>query len=203
MLNRFHRFAARVCRFVTSGVIKVLAPHRRTCQPAAKSFPSNAEAAQNASGKRGYGYTPLLSEHLAVKLDALDLMQRLGREIALATMRTTDDRHVFDHEQACSLAVTARDPADLCTALATHIANHKLTLFVEHRNERQFVGRPKLDDHCHVVTADSSPSSSVFEPQVHIQVHSFDSLRLGVLHGEDLKLLADLRFQILQSRPLR
>jgi len=41
-------------------------------------------------------------------------------------MRAPDDRHILDNKQACPFAVTARDPAGLCPALAANITYHRL-----------------------------------------------------------------------------
>ena len=59
-----------------------------------------------------------------MQLDAFDLVQGLGGQVAFAAMETTDDGHVLDDEEAGALAVTARYATHLRAALTTNIAYH-------------------------------------------------------------------------------
>ena len=59
-----------------------------------------------------------------MQLDAFDLVQGLGGQVAFAAMGTTDDGHVLDDEEARPLAVAARYSTHVHAALTTHIAYH-------------------------------------------------------------------------------
>jgi hypothetical protein len=73
------------------------------------------------SRKCGDGYASRLGESLAMELDALYFVQGLCREIALATVRATDYRHILDDKQIRSFAVTTRDAANLGSLFATNV----------------------------------------------------------------------------------
>jgi hypothetical protein len=78
------------------------------------------------SGKRSDSDRTLLCPRLTVQLDALDLVQGLGGQIALAAMGTTDDGHVLDDEEVGPLTVTTRDAPHVGAALTTNKAYHSL-----------------------------------------------------------------------------
>jgi hypothetical protein len=101
------------------------------------------------SRKSGYGYASLLAERFAMEFDALDLLQGLRREVALAAAGATDNGHILNNEQVRPFAVTARNSTDLCAGLTTNIANHTFSLLSEHRDEHQFTGRADLGDDRH------------------------------------------------------
>jgi len=59
-----------------------------------------------------------------MELDAFNLMQGLGREVALAAMRATHYWHILNDKQACAFPVAPRAPADLGSGLAANITHH-------------------------------------------------------------------------------
>ena len=47
-----------------------------------------------------------------MELDALNLIERFGRQVTLATIWATDDRDILYNEKIVSVAITARDVTD-------------------------------------------------------------------------------------------
>ena len=85
-----------------------------------------------------------------MQLDAFDLVQGLGGQVAFAAMGTTDDGHVLDDEEAGPLAVAARYATHVRAALTTNIAYHRLTYHSRktadnaHRQRRRAESRFRL-----------------------------------------------------------
>jgi len=77
-----------------------------------------------ALGKNSYRYSALLSKALAVQFDALNLVQRLGRQITLPAMWATDHRDVLDDEQILASAVATRHVTNAGTFLTTDVTDH-------------------------------------------------------------------------------
>jgi len=63
------------------------------------------------------------ARHPPMQLDPLDLVQRLGGEVALAAVRADHHGHVLDHQEVGPLAVAAGQIAYLGAALATEFAD--------------------------------------------------------------------------------
>jgi hypothetical protein len=60
-----------------------------------------------------------------MKLDPFNLIESLCREIALATMGTTNDRDILNDQQAVPFAVTPRYMTKLCSFFSTNITYHR------------------------------------------------------------------------------
>lgn len=60
-----------------------------------------------------------------MQLDAFNLVQRVGCEIAFATVRTGDNGHFFYDQQVRAFAVAPSNMPDLCAALATDFAGER------------------------------------------------------------------------------
>lgn len=65
-----------------------------------------------------------------MEFDARDLVQGLRREVTFAAVWADNDRHVFNDQQVCAFAITARDVPGLCAAFAAHIAEKGFRLHV-------------------------------------------------------------------------
>lgn len=59
-----------------------------------------------------------VGEFLPMKLDALDLVQRVGGETAFSARLAPDDGNIFNHQQVFALAIAARDAPDARVFLA-------------------------------------------------------------------------------------
>lgn len=70
------------------------------------------------------GNGPLLRERLPVESNAFDLVQRHGREVALAAMRAAHDRKILYHEQVLPLAIASRNMSYAGSRFATDVADH-------------------------------------------------------------------------------
>jgi len=63
----------------------------------------------------------------AVQFDPLDLVERLGRHVALAAMRAVNDRNLFDQQKIFPLAIRPRDLSNSCSFFTAVIAYHIFT----------------------------------------------------------------------------
>jgi len=65
-----------------------------------------------------------------MQLNPLNFMKRIGSEITLSAIRTTDHREVFDDQQIFALAVGFRYLADSRSFFPADIANQWLVIFL-------------------------------------------------------------------------
>src|ERR1700733_8000789 len=84
-----------------------------------------------------------LRQTAAVSLDAFYLVERFSRQIARATMGATDNRNIFDHQKARTLAVASRHVPEMnsvpTAVLATSPSFSRVTL---HRRSKYTAGGP-------------------------------------------------------------
>src|SRR5262245_12719006 len=80
-----------------------------------------------------------------MQLDALDLMQSLGGQIALSAMRADHHRDVFDDQEARALVVASGHETDLSPGPAADVSSH-LSFFHLTRHTARYhesVNRPE------------------------------------------------------------
>ena len=78
----------------------------------------------DSTSKSGNFHRTFDGEALTMELDALNLMESFGSEVALTTMRATYHRNVLYHQQVLAFAVGTGNPTDFSAFLSTNIANH-------------------------------------------------------------------------------
>jgi hypothetical protein len=72
------------------------------------------------------GNTAFYREVLAVKFDALNLMERFSRKVTLATTGATYSRNVLNDKQFRAFVVASCYLSNPCSLFATSIADHGL-----------------------------------------------------------------------------
>ena len=65
-----------------------------------------------------------MGDTLALKLDALNLMQCVCRKVAFPAIWAGHNRYVFDHQEFPAFAITPGNLPDHCVLTSTDIANH-------------------------------------------------------------------------------
>ena len=117
------------------------------------------------SSKLGDRNLTFRGEALAVQLDALDLMKRVRREIALSAVRTTHHGHILDHEQVLADPVATRQMPSPDAFLSADIALHRqnvLCLLNEDCDNDKLLGDAQLGHDRNAVSGRFQPHHQRF-----------------------------------------
>ena len=78
-----------------------------------------------SGSKSDSSYLSLHTESPMVGLESFDLMQSVGCEVALPTIRAGDNRDILDDEELFPLAICLGHAPDLCTWFSTNVTFHR------------------------------------------------------------------------------